>query len=61
MEPPGGVAPPGGDGKGQAPAGRFILHVVGCARFAAGMVFTVFQPKPVCSESYFTPLVKTAA
>lgn len=35
---------PPGNATCHAPAGRFILHVVGCASSDAGMVFTVFQP-----------------
>ena len=42
-------------------AGRFILQVVGNVSSEAGIIDSVFQPRPVCSESYFTPLVNTTA
>ena len=40
-------------------SGRFILQIVGSVRSAAVAVMMFFQPKPVCSESYFTSLLKT--
>ena len=42
-------------------SGRFILQIVGSVRSAAEAVMMFFQPKPVCSESNLTSLLKTPA
>lgn len=38
--------------------GRCILQVVAVSVSAPSILASVFQPRPVCSVSYFTPLVK---
>src|ERR1700753_336248 len=53
------VSPSVADSDGAQFSGRFILQIVGSVRSAGVAVMMFFQPKPVCSASYFTSLLKT--